>query len=52
MEDLVSDSNEHIVDYLYSLSQRRKSISLDGDIYQECKQAIEENLRYSTKETF
>lgn len=52
MEDLVSDSNENIVNYLYNLSQRRKNKSLDGDIYQECKQAIEENLRYSTKETF
>ena len=52
VEDLVSDSNENIVNYLYNLSKRRKNISLDGDIYQDCKQAIEENLRYSTRETF
>ena len=52
VEDLVKERNEHIVNFLYELSQRRHTISLDGEIYQECKKAIEENLRYSTKETF
>ena len=52
VEDLVAASNDNIIDYIYNLSMRRTTISLHGEIYQASMQAIEENLRYSTKETF
>ena len=52
VEDLVTPSNENIVDYIYNLSKRRTTISLHEEVYQDSMQAIEENLRYSTKETF
>ena len=52
VEDLVAASNDNIIDYIYNLSKRRNTISLHGEIYQASMQAIEENLRYSTKETF